>query len=222
ATVAARHDSPGGGRRGSAAAGAKRDARATLPRVRWSGFRRRCYASPMHKCLVLACLVVSAAATGATEVYRWVDEDGVVHFSDQPHPGAEKLEVADPPTVPAYRRSTPAQRTPAQQQAPATPATAAYQSLEIVQPAAEETLWNIGGRLTVVLGLQPALQPGHRVRVHFDGTPREVPGLRFELEEVYRGAHNLQAEVVNEAGQVLIRSEPIRFYVQQTSILNRN
>jgi hypothetical protein len=175
----------------------------------------------MRKCLVLAGLSVLAAAASATEVYRWVDEDGVVHYSDAPHPGAQKIEIAEPTTVPAYRRPDAAERTPPTN-GDSQPAAPGYQSLEIVQPAAEQTLWNIEGRLTVQLALQPALKPGDRVRLYFDGEPREVSGLQVPLEEVYRGAHNLQAEVVNQAGQLMIRSEPIRFYVQQTSILNRN
>ena len=38
-------------------------------------------------------LLVCSLAVAATTVYRWVDEDGVVHYSDQPHPNAEKLQV---------------------------------------------------------------------------------------------------------------------------------
>src|SRR5262249_61617017 len=37
-------------------------------------------------------LLVCSVALAAT-VYRWVDEDGVVHYSDQPHANAEKLQV---------------------------------------------------------------------------------------------------------------------------------
>ena len=37
----------------------------------------------------LMCLVGSLAL--AATVYRWVDENGVVHYSDQPHPNAEAL-----------------------------------------------------------------------------------------------------------------------------------
>lgn len=175
----------------------------------------------MRKCLVLAGLFVLAAAASATDVYRWVDEDGVVHYSDSPHPGAQKVEIAEPTTVPAYRRPGAAER-----RAPASgdrqAATAGYESLSIVQPAADETLWNIEGRLTVQLALQPPLRPGDRVRLYFDGEAREVTGLQVQLDEVYRGAHSLQAEVVNPAGELMIRSEPIRFYVQQTSILNKH
>ncbi|MEQ9563507.1 MAG: hypothetical protein RLN69_13390, partial [Woeseiaceae bacterium] len=92
------------------------------------------------------------------------------------------------------------------------------ESLSIASPAAEETLWNIEGVLNVSLSLSPALQSGHRVRVYFDGTPQMVSGTSFQLEGVYRGVHNLQAEVIDPSGKLMIRSQPSRFYVQQNAI----
>ena len=60
--------------------------------------------------------------------------------------------------------------------------------------------------------------PGHRVRLYFDGTPRMVSGTSFQIDDVYRGVHNLQAEVIDDTGKLIIRSRPSRFYVQQNSI----
>jgi hypothetical protein len=40
----------------------------------------------------------------------------------------------------------------------------------------------------------------------------------FQLDEVYRGVHNIQAEIVDESGTMMIRSMPNRFYVQQNAI----
>ena len=56
------------------------------------------------------------------------------------------------------------------------------------------------------------------MRVYFDGEPQLVSGTTFQLEEVYRGVHNLQAEVLDQSGKLMIRSVPNRFYVQQSSI----
>ena len=170
---------------------------------------------------ILLLLALFAAAAPASEIYKWVDEDGVVHFSDQPRAGAERVVLPEPNTI---RSPVRAQR---QQddaddvaQQPAEPFS--YESLEIASPAAEETLWNIEGVLDVSLALTPSLQAGHQVRVYFDGTPQEVRGTSFQLEEVWRGVHNIQAEVVDENGQLMIRSQPNRFYVQQNTILGPN
>ena len=70
----------------------------------------------------------------------------------------------------------------------------------------------------MALALSPGLQNGHQVRVIFDGAPRVVSGTSFQLQEVWRGVHNLQAEVIDETGKLLIRSPAVRFYVQQTTV----
>lgn len=52
--------------------------------------------SPLMRCLAIAALVaaVSMPATdAAAAIYRWVDQDGTVHYSDQPRAGAEKVGV---------------------------------------------------------------------------------------------------------------------------------
>ena len=67
-------------------------------------------------------------------------------------------------------------------------------------------------------GAEPGLQPGHQVRAYFDGQRRDVNGTSFQVDEVWRGVHNIQVEVVDEGGQLMIRSQPNRFYVQQNTV----
>lgn len=161
-----------------------------------------------------------AAQPAAADAYRWVDEDGVVHYSDRPRDGAERVELSDANTVgirtPSRRSQANAAADDADDEGGEAPVR--YESLEITSPGAEETLWNIEGVLNVSLSLTPALQPGHQVRVYFDGEPRMVSGTSFQINEVWRGVHNIQAEVLNEAGEMLIRSRPNRFYVQQNTV----
>ena len=150
------------------------------------------------------------------EAYRWVDEDGVVHYSDRPQEGAEQIELPEANTVSIRRTQRAAAEDEGQQ--PVDAAEFRYESIDIVSPLSEETLWNIEGTLSVQLALNPALQRGHQLRVYFDGQPQTVTGTSFRITEVWRGAHNLQAEVVDETGQLMIRSEPRRFYVQQSTV----
>ncbi len=167
---------------------------------------------------IFALLGVLAAAGALAEAYTWVDEDGVVHYSDRPQPGAKQIVLPEANTVRTRRvtRDTGS----AGDSDETTPDTGPfrYESLEVAAPAPEETLWNIEGILSVSLALSPALQPGHQVRVYFDGTPRTVSGTSFQIEEVYRGVHNIQAEVLDETGRLMIRSLPNRFYVQQNTV----
>jgi hypothetical protein len=167
--------------------------------------------------VLLGLLAAPFAAAG--EAYVWTDDEGVVHYSDRPVPGARKIELAEPNTgqSPAPRRADAASDETADE--PATSdAPFRYESFAVASPGAEETLWNIGGVLNVSLALNPPLQPGHQVRVYFDGSPRIMQSTSFQLNEVWRGVHNLQAEVIDETGRLLIRSRTSRFYVQQNTV----
>ena len=166
---------------------------------------------------MLLCLLAAAAAA-AQEAYRWVDEDGVVHYSDRPREGAEAIELPEPNVATVRPTPRPAARRSEAEEEPASEQPTGYTSIEIVSPKAEETLWNIEGVLNVSVALQPSLQPGHQVRAYFDGEMQPVAGMSFQLQEVWRGVHNIQVEVVDSNGKLLIRSTPNRFYVQQNTV----
>jgi len=166
-------------------------------------------------------LLALFAANGAlAQAYTWVDEDGVVHYSDRPEPGSKQIDLGEsrsPRRTPATPESASGPAEDSDDVAePAQPFS--YETLEVSTPSPEETLWNIEGVLNVSLALSPALQPGHQVRVYFDGAARTVGGTSFQIEEVYRGVHNLQAEILDDTGKLMIRSLPNRFYVQQNTV----
>jgi hypothetical protein len=165
----------------------------------------------------MLCCLLAAALAGAQEAYRWVDEDGVVHYSDRPREGAETIVLPSPNVATIRRREQPAAADEQDEEPDEEPAPA-YTSINIVSPGAEQTLWNIEGVLNVSVALQPGLQPGHQVRAYFDGKMQPVSGTSFQLQEVWRGVHNIQVEVVDATGNVMIRSQPNRFYVQQNTV----
>ena len=165
--------------------------------------------------MLLCCLAAAGAA--AQEAYRWVDENGVVHYSDRPREGAEAIDLPAPNVATTRQVARPSAAPQQDDEADEEPETG-YSSIEIISPAAEETLWNIEGVLSVSVALQPALQPGHQVRAYFDGEMQPVSGTSFQLQEVWRGVHNIQVEVVDATGRVMIRSQPNRFYVQQNTV----
>ena len=167
---------------------------------------------------ILALLGLFVAAAATADVWRWVDDDGVVHFSDTPVEGAERVDVSEASRTTGARVFTPPPQLGADGEPVVEEEEFRYESLEIASPGAEETLWNIEGTLSVSLALTPGLQSGHQVRVYFDGEPRMVNSTSFTIDEVWRGVHNIQAEVLDETGTLMIRSQPSRFYVQQNRV----
>lgn len=162
------------------------------------------------------CLALPAVALGGAEVYRWIDGEGQVHYSDRPSPGADRviLDVVPPSSSPVVAGSSPG-RTPSRSGNERAPG---YEALTVQAPKQDETLWNIEGQLDVAVAPQPALQAGHRIQLLLDGqTAAELePGLtRTRLSDVFRGQHTLTARIQDEFDTTLKQSDPVTFYVQQ-------
>lgn len=169
--------------------------------------------------MLLLTLGLITLSAGAAEVFRWVDDSGQVHYSDRPMEGAERVHIED-----AQAFKVPAAERRAKVEDSDGPAAAFnYETLEIASPRQEEVLWNIEGQLEVSMQLRPQLQTGHRVELYLDD--RRVEGMRrgslqASLTDVSRGVHTLRAEVRDQTGTVMIRSDVRTFAVQQTSIAN--
>src|ERR1700692_2919644 len=85
--------------------------------------------------------LLAAFAVQAAVVYKWVDADGVVHYSDQASPGAEKIYTSSSASAGA-----PGQRAPPagsqQGAASAPPAGAlAYSEFSITSPVSDQTFF---------------------------------------------------------------------------------
>ena len=179
----------------------------------------------MNKWIPLFALLI-ITPTMADEIYKWVDDNGQLHFSDVPRDGATEVEIA-----PAQTFSAPSASTADTSYKATTVSDVAdeqdvvsYRSMEIIGPATEETIWNTGGEITVSVQLQPGLQTGHQIRLFIDGKPLQnlQPNTSsLQVSGVERGEHKLRAEVWDENGQVLIAAQPSIFFYQQTSVNRR-
>jgi hypothetical protein len=140
-------------------------------------------------------------------------------FSDQPHPGAKKLDV---PPVPTYK-PPPVPATAAPRFRP-TPEGHAYQRLEIVQPADGATIFSNRDTLSVELNVAPQLDTsaGDRVAAILDGTRLDTTfaGPAFEIPSVHRGTHSLTVGIQDAGGTTLIESSPVSFEMKPQSLLS--
>ena len=177
----------------------------------------------MRLWLLIACLL--GTLVQAQQAYRWTDENGQVHYSDRPVPGATEVRLSGAQGYsPARSTAPPVATSQTDAEPPAEDPRAAYRVFTVVQPAQQETLWNIGATLNVQVDVQPALQAGHHLGAFLDGELIDVgaTGTQFQLTDVFRGLHDLQAVILDSNGREVLRSLPVSFMVQQTSILNPN
>jgi hypothetical protein len=159
----------------------------------------------------------STVAVAAT-VYKWVDENGVVHYSDQPHENAQKVELKAPQTYSSPKTSAPAQSS---RSTPARKSSApVYQSCTVSEPANEQAFLNTD-TVTAGVTVQPVVRPGDTAVVTLDGSP--VPGVppsggQFTISPVDRGTHTIQMVVKDSDGTTVCSSAPVTFYVRQPSL----
>jgi hypothetical protein len=169
--------------------------------------------------LMTSASLLGAVAAASTTVYKWVDENGVVHYSDQPHPNAQKLQVEDvqsyKPTQLPFSNGIPPATAPAA-------ADTGYKGCTIQQPAQDQTLENTD-KVTVAVQTDPPTHPGDQIFATLDGEPVNkgaATGNSFSISSLDRGEHTLAAQVRDSTGQVLCQTPSVTFYVHQPSLTN--
>lgn len=165
----------------------------------------------------LPLLILLGACTGAwaATVYKWVDDNGVVHFSDQPNPKAQKIEVAGAQT---YGAPAPAAPPPS---AAAQPPAAAPPVCVIDTPAAGQVFLDttsVTGHVT----LAHAGSEGSQTVLRLDGVDISASlgsGGSFALTQVERGEHTLTLQVTDDRGEVTCQGAAVTFSIRQRSVI---
>lgn len=168
-----------------------------------------------------AVLLVAAAAGAAEQVYRWVDDNGVVNFSTQPRPGAEPVRLEPGPAVDLDVPSAAAGGSGTAEGTRATAADSGYR-VAITNLRDDEVVWNDARRLELRFDIRPPLgsRPGLRLEVFVDGHRRAVisGGDRVMLQDIDRGTHRVWAELVGADGRRLAASDTLTVHHKQHSV----
>ena len=167
--------------------------------------------------LILLALVTSQVHAA---IYKSINADGEVVYSDTQTQGAEKVEM---PALPTF---TPPPLPPASSVAPpkAPEKEAFYKNFVFVSPVDEETIRNNLGVLNIEAELTPALQTRlkHRVQFYLNGEPYGTPVGKTSLtiSNLDRGTYKLSAAVVDSDGSTLIKTDDVVLFMKRHSILN--
>ena len=145
-------------------------------------------------------------------------------YSDQPMQDATPVTIEPPPALPAppprpVKQTAP----PPVEEAPAE-RPPNYQAIDILAPKEDSVVRDNSGNVGIRVQVLPALQvqAGHRLAVVLDGSQLQgrFTGNRLSLSNVDRGTHSVVVQVVDEQGNVLLRSAPRSFHMKRHSILN--
>jgi len=167
----------------------------------------------------LACLLALAPVNLPADIYKQVLPDGTVVYSSEPAPDAELI---NPPPLHIIPEAEPPSDMQMEEETMTEPAES-YTRLSIVEPDDEQVIWSNEKTVSIGIAIEPQLQAseGHRLVILLDDNPIEVPAdeMPITLDEVDRGTHTLSAEVLDEEGRVMIRSDTITFHMKQHSVL---
>lgn len=171
-----------------------------------------------HAGLIFLFILSLITVAHADQVYKWVDAQGNVHYSDKPHPGAEKVKIAPPQSysAPADSGSTSAAGGDRRRAGPAVPT---KYTLSIVSPKPEQTIWNTRS-VSVSVGVSPGLSPGDTVTFELDGRHLgPLAGTSATFDDLDRGQHSVSAILTTAKGQV-IKAGPVTFFLRQATVFH--
>lgn len=169
--------------------------------------------------LLALCLIAALGLPAQAEIYRTVDENGNVVFTDIPpredDENAEQIIIENPNSFAVEEAIPNADAWIVEPEEGETEeAPFRYEALDIVSPADDEPVRENAGNITVVTNLSPRLQRGHVARLLMDGSvAQEGSQASFDLANVDRGTHTIAVEIVDENGRVLIRSDQSTFHM---------
>lgn len=176
----------------------------------------------MKAILILLLMIMTHTAVHA-ELFKWVDAEGNIIYSDQPPPdhGKKDTEI-DPETLPQIITVP----TPEISTSPSSSNTASnknsaskrYQELTIVEPVHDTSVRENSGKVKITVHVSPDnfAERGDKLIIYMD----DVEVSRGEqtsitLDNVDRGTHQVKAALLNSRGQVIKETNITSFTLQR-------
>jgi len=170
--------------------------------------------------LILVGMALSLAAA-SQEIYRWVDKDGIVHYSDQPgSSNAELINVIEPSTYEAPEGSSDSSSGGDNGGGSSEPEVSPYTSISIVSPTPDELYFGADAVVNASVELGGMLQPDHSVVFFLNGNRQPAEGMSAQFTGLARGSYFLRAAVLDQNGKAVIQSQQVSFHVRQPSTLS--
>lgn len=187
----------------------------------------------MYKGLVITlsiALMALAASQGLdAQVYKVVDENGNVVYTDEPpKDGTPEMVLPEISVIESDYDPEPSDGAAAAEisgeengeEEPKSPRElrAMFRDFRILTPKSEETFWGTANTVVVSWGANAPYEDGMSVSVVVDGAAQDVTtggNLSLTLD---RGEHQVYAVLMDELGRRIVTTNTVTFYVQQATV----
>ena len=147
------------------------------------------------------------------QMYKWTDPNGVVHYTDrQPDESIRQDALPDHLKILGNRKKEIEEDTQA-----------AYTAFTFIKPEADATVRNDNGTVNISLQVDPPLTESHFLQIYLDGLEvgEKTKSTALTLQNVKKGIHRLQAQIVDVSGQQVMQTEEVSFQYREAADLSK-
>ncbi len=172
--------------------------------------------------IALLCLLHVLALQAGT-IYKKVNKNGSVEYSDKPFPGAKKIILKDinsQTTLPQYTppKSTTGDSKKRDKQRDKNA------NISITSPVHGDTIRNNEGNFTVLVQKQGKKAKRYKTQILINGTPQGEPTQAsvIKLKNIDRGELKIKAQLISSSGKILATTKETVVYLHRVSIIRNN
>lgn len=190
----------------------------------------KCKTQNMILMTLVTFLLLSAAHPLMAEVYKTVDENGNVTYTDRsPGDGSRPMElpelsIIERPTYQKTARQAGLENKDAEGEETAVSLRALrrkYRDFAIISPTNEESIWNAQQAVPVAWRVSSPLAAGMTVTLIVDGKRQAATTQSvIPVDGLVRGEHTLTAELKDAKNRTVASAQPVTIFIKQPSVYN--
>ena len=134
------------------------------------------------------------------EVYKTIDEDGNVIFTDRPSLNSEEIKLKELKTTETVKPTSITSGSKNKNKG-----NHSYKKLIVSNPANGSAIRSNNGNVSISISLEPSLRAGHRILISVDG--KEVSkgsGKSVSLTNLDRGTHAVTVRIIDSSSNAMI------------------
>jgi hypothetical protein len=136
------------------------------------------------------------------EVYKTVDEDGNIIFTDRPTTNSEEIKLKELKTTETVKPSSSSSGSASRGK---NTADFSYKKLFVSKPADGSSIRSNTGNVSISVNSEPSLRSGHRILITMNGKElSKGTGKSVSLTNVDRGTHTVTVSIIDSSSNTII------------------
>lgn len=166
----------------------------------------------------LAMLLAAYPVTAEGEIYKVVNPDGSVTYTDQrPSTGAQPVELKPLSVVETDIQVPEASAEEEPKEPTARDLRRQFRDFRIIQPQNEETFWGTQNTVVISWGASQPIPDNMNVALYVDGQRQDAPAAGSISLAFERGEHQAYAELRDAHNRRVVTTPTVTFFVKQHS-----